>query len=292
MARWVERVFPTLPLSLILFAGPAAAQCPISALECEPDTPRWVGEFTALSANALLGGLTAGTTRLLRGGSFRDGFVDGLLGGSAVYAGKRVAAERFDGAGLIGRTVAAAGTSMVVSAGDGADLFSRFLLPVGPVLLDVRPGHGVRARLDAIAAGWMIYGVAEPELTLDPGRSLSAGAVVFRTDGKLVARDEDAHAAGLMSAGVIFLADIPAYGDAVLERAFAHERIHVLQQDFIAAAWTDPVVDGLMAKTTPTRTLSQYVRVNVATELMRALGLFVSDYEERPWEIEAIFFAR
>lgn len=280
--------------ALLAAALPAAAQCPLSAEECTPESPRWVGEFSSLSANAVLGGITAGVRRMIDGGSFRDGFLDGLPGGAAVYAGKRLASARFDGAGLLGRQLGAAGTSMVANAGEGRPLLDRLALPAGPVLVEFERGGGLPSlRLDVIAAGWTIYGIAEPELTFDAGRSLSAGAPVFLTDGKLISfGDPDAHAAGVTWAGVIFLADVPAYGARVFERSLRHERVHVVQQDFFAGAWTAPLADGLLARTPIPAAVASHIRVNLSTELMRGLGTLIPEHRDRPWEIEAIFFAR
>lgn len=287
-------LFASVMLAQLLIGAPAAAQCVISAEECRPEAPRWVGEFASLSANALLGGLTSGAMRALGGGSFREGFLSGLPGGAAVYAGKRLAAERFDGAGLLGRQLGSAGTAMVVNAGAARPLLDRVVLRAGPLLVDVAPGRGPPGlRIDPVALGWIVYGVAEPHLDLDWSRSLSAGAPVFRTDGTVIRLgDEDAHAAGVTSAGVIFIADVPAYGDRVFERSLAHERVHVVQQDFFAGAWTGPLADRLLARVVPARALTSHVHVNLSTELMRGFGRLIPEHRDRPWEIEAIFFGR
>ncbi len=282
-----------LAILAFVVATPAAAQCPVDALECQPDSPRWVGEFASLSANALLGGLTAGIVRRMGGGEFAPAFVQGLLGGGAVYAGRRVAAERFDGAGLLGRQVAAVGASIVRNAGDAAPPLSHLRLPVGPVLVDLRAGSRPSLRIDPVALGWVVYGIAEAELRLDVSRTLSAGTPVFLTSNKLLSfGGDEPHAAGVTNAGVLFVADVPAYGDVVLERSLAHERIHTLQQDFFATAWTDPLAQALLARAELSRRLGAHVSVNLSTELMRGLGRLIPDHGDRPWEIEAIFFAR
>ena len=67
------------------------------------DTSPWLTEVGFVGINAVLGGVTAGVTSLIRGNSFSDAFTAGALGGTMSYAGKRVAASRFYGAGLIGR---------------------------------------------------------------------------------------------------------------------------------------------------------------------------------------------
>lgn len=292
----MNRFAPAAVAVVVLVCGvvPVRAQCGPGPEPCRPDAPRWVGEFASLSANALLGGLTAGLSLHLHGGSFGDGFLKGLVGGSGVYAGKRIAAERFDGAGLLGRQVAAAGTSIVGNAGRGAGLFDRLSLPVGPVWLDFDGGPWPSgARIDGIALGWILYAAVEPELRFDLGRSLSAGTPVFHTNGTVLSfGDGAAHAAGVTQAGVILLADVPPYGDAFLERSFAHERIHVLQQDFMGAAWTDPLARLALDRAGAPPIVGGVLRFNLSTELLRGLGRLIPEHEDRPWEIESIFFAR
>jgi hypothetical protein len=277
-------------------AAPAAAQCPGAtsvADVCPLDPQRWVGEFTALGANALLGGVTAGVTRALGGGAFRDGFMRGLVGGTAVYAGKRVATERFAGAGLLGRQVAAAGVGLVRAAGSGEPALARVPVPIGPLWLDVRPAERrLTARLDVAALGWIVYGVLEPELHFAAGRSVSSGAAVFRTRDRVLLYGDSAHAAGVTNAGVVFVADVPAYGDAFLERALAHERVHVIQQDFLSLLWTDPLARRVVRDVCPASRVLRSIDVNLSTELMRGVGRFFKRHEDRPWELEAIFLAR
>jgi len=242
----------------------------------------------------MIGGLTAGLVQHFRGGSFRDGFTRGMLGGAVAYAGKRASAERFAGAGVLGRMVAAAGASGVRNASEAAPLFSRLTLPVGPVWLDVSPAEGsITARLDAVALGWLIYGIAEPELALDWGETLSSGAPVFETDGKLLElRGDSVHAAGLTNAGIIFIADIPAYGTNYRERYLAHERIHVLQEDQLAIQWTDPALAWAARRVPLLREIDRHIAYNLSTEILRTLGSVISRHGDRPWELEAIFFAR
>ncbi len=133
-SRWAMRNV-LLALTLVLLPAGARAQAPSNFV---PDTgaviataPHWAGEFAILSGNAVLSGVTAGVVQKLRGGSFRDGFVRGLTGGGVIYLGKRVAAERFSGAGLLGREVASLGTSMVRNASEGYGLLDDVVLPVG-----------------------------------------------------------------------------------------------------------------------------------------------------------------
>jgi hypothetical protein len=300
--RMVRAVSPVmLAVAWLSAPGMASGQNPCfdgsTEIEtgCTIDAPRWIAEFATLSANGVIGGLTAGLVRHFRGGSFGDGFVSGLLGGATTYAGKRVAAERFSGAGAIGRIVSAGGASMVRNATSGELLLSRLTVPVGPVWVELRrtgAGTSLGARIDPVALGWLVYALAEPELVLDAAESLSAGAAVFRTRGKVLSfGDDDRHAAGVTNAGVIFLAGVPAYGRSFERRALAHERVHVLQEDALAIMWTDPLATRAfrgLGEYSPSR----YVAVNLSTELLRTLAGFGSRHEDRPWEMESIFLAR
>jgi len=281
-------------------AGRTAAQdrCLVGSVDddrgCAFGAPRWVGEFTSLTANAVVGGLTAGLVQEFRGGSFREGFMRGILGGAIVYAGKRVAAEGFAGAGALGRTVAASGASAVRNAGAGEPLLDQLTLPAGPIWFTVSTRtKQVRARVDAATLAWMLYGVAEPELEFDAGESLSSLMPVFRTDGKLLQFGNDSvHAAGVTNAGVYFVADVPAYGPEAARRYRAHERIHVLQTDQFAIQWTDPAAQWLAGRLPALRPALRFVAINLSTELMRMGSGLIAEHGDRPWELESIFFAR
>lgn len=302
LRAWFRR-WPALAVVVVLCAAavsPAAAQARCFGGDvddprgCRFSAPGWVGEFATLSANSVLGGLTAGFVRHLRGGSFRDGFLDGLVGGSASWLGKRIAATSAPGAGLVGRLVSATGASAVRNAGNAEPLFSRLTLPAGPVWLDVDTRkRGLRARVDPAALTWLIYGVAEEELTLDWGETLSAGTPIFRTDGKLMVLGRDSvHAAGVTRAGVVYLAAIPAYGPETLRRFLAHERTHVLQEDQLSILWTDPLAGWALQRVPGAGNVTRHVAFNFSTELMRLVNGLIAEHGDRPWELEAIFFAR
>lgn len=276
-----------LLLALVLPA-PAAAQ------GLMPTTPHrgsttagWVEDFTLLSANVLLSGLTAGLRQELRGGSFRDGFTRGAAGGGAVYAGKRIAAGRFAGAGLLGRQVGAVGGSVVWNAAEGRGSLSRLMVPLGPARLYVRTGAeaGVIARADLHTLFWMVHGVLEPELRLDVGRSLSAGAPVFHAPGhSLVWSGIGEAATGFTPAGVVFLGE-PSRGTD-LESLFAHERIHVLQDDHLFLLAGDPLEGWILSRIPGGRVAARYVDLNLGAFLLVPLALRM-EYETRPWELEA-----
>ena len=261
---------------------------------CYFDAPRWVGEFASLSANGLLGALTGGLSRHLGGGSFRDGFVDGAIGGSIVYAGKRTAAESFAGAGLIGRSMAAVGSSSVRNASRGVPLFSHLTLPLGPLWVEFDTStREVNARLDPVALGWMAYGISEPELDLDWGGTFSDGTPVFKTHNKVLKLGGDTiHVAGVTNAGIVYSADVPAYGTGHARRHRAHEQVHVIQEDQLAIMWTDPLGRWAMGRAARLRRLRSGLAVNLSTEILRLLAHAVPEHGDRPWEVESVFFAR
>ena len=305
MSRSLAAVRMRLPVATLMMAllalastpRDAHAQCFSTPLDpdCRLDVPNWVGEFATMSANAVLGGFTAGLRQTWNGGDFSDAFVRGALGGAIGYGGKRLAIERFDGAGFLGRQVASVGHSFVRNAAEGVPLLDRINLPLYLVRLEIRPratsGPRIQPRLDVATVLWTSYAVVEEELSFDGGKSLSAGSFVFETDGKVFGSETDTtHALGRAEVGVVFLANVPQFGDEVQDATFAHERVHTLQFDQVHAYWTDPL------ETTFTRligapSMNRWLDLNPSTELIRLLGALAA-YEDRPWELEARWLAR
>jgi hypothetical protein len=256
-------------------------------------TPRWVAHFTSASANMLLSALTAGVAQELKGGSFRDGFTRGALGGLIIYGGKRISIESFAGAGLIGREVASVGASVVRNAADGLGSFERLVLPVGVIRIyrHPKPGNKWQAKIDAVALGQTIYGVVERELVFDASKSFSSGMAVFRTRNRILDLGDE-HAAGVTNAGVIFLSDVPLWGQELLQRAFAHERVHSLQMDQLFLTLNDPYDDVLLRYLPLGDRVNRWVDINVTTEFLRLLNMAIDKHGDRPWELEAIYLTR
>ncbi len=256
--------------------------------------PGWVGEFTVFSGNVLLGALTAGVSRWLRHGSFEDGFTRGALGGGVVYAGKRLAVGRFDGAGLLGREVAAVGSSVVANAGAGRATLERIDLPVmvGWVRLD-RAGGRTRldGRIDLVPLAVLAYGVAQDRLDLDVAASLSAGAPVFRASGLLFrSRLTGAQpATGVELASSVWLSEVPRFGISYSRRVFAHERVHVAQNDFFTIAWGGPLEEFIHSRLAPRGGALRRIGVGLGDPILNALSALVPHYGQRPWELEANF---
>lgn len=257
-------------------------------------TPGWVTPISLAAVNMLLSGVTAGITQELRGGSFKDGFTRGSFGGLFIYAGKRVAVEDFDGAGLLGRQINAVGTSIVRNASDGIGTFDRLVLPVGVARVYWQRGapQPWHFKIDALALGWTVYGVVEPELELNFGRTLSAGTPVFQTRGKIISFDSDGHAGGIAEAGIIFLSDVPQWGDVFLEKAFAHERVHIMQLDQVFTTLNEPYDDYVLRRLPGGSAINRWIDINLSSELLNLLSGVIDRHRDRPWELEAIYLTR
>lgn len=285
---------------LLLMPLAAWAQCPPplvppdAAPPCPDRYPSWTGELAVLGGNALLGGLSAGVMHRLRGGEFSQGFVRGVAGGAVVYGGKRIATERFGGAGLLGRQVGAVGASMVRNAGEGLNPVERLMLPVGPFWLHLQAERPrVSARLDLASAGWLITGILDPDLRFDAGMSLSAGAHVFVADDLILGgHHDDDHAHGITEPGWMALGNVPAFGRHLAGEVFRHERVHVLQMDQVFLTVTGPLERRALEALPGLRRIAPWLEINTSGLLLGVLGGAIDDYVRRPWEAEALFMSR
>lgn len=269
---------PTLVLTLTLPA-PSVAQ------ELDQDVSRrwananWLEEFGFAATNAILGGVVGGVTAVLTDeASFAEGFVDGGLGGVVSYGGKRLSSERFFGAGAMGRALASVGGAMGQDPG-GGPLPHRFSVPFGPARLHVDRTEGLyRVKADLTATYWLVYGLTHPSLRFDAGRSLSAGAPVFLTDG---AQLEDA--LGTMAGGAVFVNE---RGTTSLEATLAHERVHVAQWDQIHASGGAAVERWAADRLGLGRWLD-YVDVGLWPGIPMGGAYLVFDRAANPFEVEA-----
>lgn len=299
-----------LALVLALLPAGVRAQAPSNFV---PDTgavlataPHWAGEFAILSGNAVVSGVTAGVVQKLRGGSFRDGFLRGLTGGGVIYLGKRVAAERFSGAGLLGREVASLGTSMVRNASGGYGLLDDVVLPLGIVRLyrercpasecdagaTAPPAKLFRYRLrvDAVATGWLLYAATQPQLHFDAGSSLSMGTPVFKTDNKVMGSGEQ-RAGGFAKDGIILLSDVPLWGPIYAERAIHHEMEHVIQDDQLLGTWIRPAQATVLRRFRAGRLFDDWVDLDASNELLDLMSNAIPQHDVRPWELEAVYLS-
>jgi hypothetical protein len=270
----------------ILGSRQAAAQCATpSCPVVRAPAPGALAETAAI--NVALGGLTGLGLRVLRGGSLRQGLASGIAGaagGALVYAGKRVAVQRWDGAGFVGREVAAVGSSVVWNASAGRGVADRLVLPIGPARLYVAldEGFSVTPKLDLSAT--VAIAVASLNGEIDWERSASAGAPVFYRSAPYAQAD----VRGQQAAGVITYRDPVRRGEpgeSSLE-TLAHEQVHVIQRDQSFLFWSEPAEAALLGSTRAGRALLRHVDVGFDVAA-KVLVKQVIDYESRPWEREA-----
>lgn len=207
-----------------------------SAQDHSHEQPPWVEDLGVAGANVLTGALTAAVTAAIRGHDIPEAFLRGAVGGGVVFLGKRVAVERFGGAGLLGREIAAVGTSVVVNGGDGRGWLNEVWLPVGPAWVQVRPRERLRARVNLLDVGMLVWATTRPELRFDLERSISNGATVFVADRHRIVNGSNG-VNGLALGGVI------ALGASNLDMGTtqAHENIHVIQHDYLLHSVTRPI---------------------------------------------------
>ena len=285
-----------LPLAAvcILVAVLVSATAPTSLQaqdrSSEWTAPRWMGDVAFVGTNALFGGLSAGLMQHLEGGDFRDGFTRGAFGGMTAYAGRRIAAAEFSGAGLVGRQVSAVGASVVRNAGEGRPSLERLVFPMGPVRLYVDRAREaeVRPRVALYDLAWIVTFAARSETEVDWSASLSSGAPVFRSPQRSYKDRRGEAVDGLAAGGSIGVSDI--FHDRS-RQVLPHERVHVLQHDFAFLVWSDPVEKRIMARHRWTRELSRYVDLGLVFPTLR--GAFYRGFDIRHSqqlaEIEAMF---
>ena len=289
------RVRLVLLAALLLLPARVQGQCYPGSLtstgECRLDAPSWGGEFAAFSANALIGGLTAGVRQAVKGESFGDAFVRGALGGAVTYGGKRLAVERFTGAGVLGRQVAAVGNSVARNAGDGIGMIDQLRLPLGPLwfVVDTRRDapRRVQPRIDVMTTAYTIYGIVEENLELDFGTSLETGTPVFRTNNRLIIDDDSIEIGGSALAGTLYLADIRVWSEELRRETLAHELTHVLQSDQIFTLISDPLEDWAVDMLLRDERGQRWLDINLSSQVFALFTLAFDDYLGRPWEVEA-----
>jgi hypothetical protein len=278
-----------LPLLALAVSAASPSMVRAQCAACNDHDPRGRGEALTLGSNALIGGLAAGVRAHRAGRPFRGAFVRGAAGGTLVYAGKRVSAETFAGAGAVGRPLAALGSSVVHNAAEGRGALSRVMIPLGPLRVYVEPRRArLHARLEAASILAIAHAATRPGARFMGAQSLSSGAVVF-------ARDRGARAgiAGQQAAGVLIV-DHPENSEVDtlhLQRITAHERVHALQYDQGFLFWGVPAETWLAERFPAARRIRRYVDLGIHVPAQSALGALIP-YSARPWEVEAYFLSR
>ena len=239
-----------------------------------------------LAINGALGGFSAGMVALAKGKNPWRAALHGFGGGIALGAGKQIAGNRFDGAGLVGRQVAAFGTSIVRTASEDTLVM---LFPVGPVTFEVRPSavDRVRPRVNVISAGTMLYYIIRDDTRFDANATLSAGAPVFRVPTETVST-RDGIIFGRMDFGTIVLGARPPIMDLQRRLTLPHEAIHVAQYDFLDHVLALPPERAILRKLGVGERFLRHVDLGVVSVLLAGVLQMHMDYDDRPWEREAV----
>lgn len=286
MALRSLRSYLAASIAVATVSGPAASQT-LGPLPTPGARPSFQGEVQTLAINALLGGLVGGVARLHHDGNFGAGFTRGLAGGTVVYAGKRVAAERWSGAGFLGREVSAVGASMIANAGEGVPVLSKATLPLGPVLVQVGARTGSESRVRLYVPGVAAMGYAwSTGMRLDARESLSSGAPVFHRPAGLVS-------GGVHVAGITLYETTPAQwqdGSGRFEEMTAHERVHILQHDFAVQVFGRPIQRRALSRVPGGAKLDRYLELGFQYPIWIGASAAIP-YGERPWEKEAYFLS-
>ncbi|HEX7089678.1 MAG TPA: hypothetical protein VF192_06050 [Longimicrobiales bacterium] len=250
-------------------------------------------EFTVLGINALLGGVTSGTAALVRGRPFFRAFGLGLAGGTLVYGGKRFASwYGVPGSGIAGRFFAAVGASMIRNGAAGRGAFDLVLLPVGPLTLYLRPENDTThapVKLSLVRAALLTALIIREDFRLDPRATLHAGTPIFDMRDGVVRQTRGSITLGLALAGVVMLSDLDdrrLRGRIPRGALIAHERVHVVQDDFAEIAWAGPLEGWLLGQLPGGAWLRRYVEPGLLGLAGAALALWAGG-GEGPWEWEA-----
>lgn len=278
-----------IAVSLLLALG-STLTSPVSATAQAPDDrwadANWTDGVMFAASNALFSGTIAGLFRAFsEDGSFWEGFRTGAAGGAVAYAGKRLAAERFGGAGLVGRQLSSMGGSIAANARDGRGAFDRltFQLGLGRLYWD-RVESRVSVHPDLITIYYTALGVTNSGVSLDWGLTLSAGAPIFVTNPGMTTLDDNA--AGRAYGGVVVV-DVNASLD--VSEVAAHERIHVIQYDQQFTLWGSTAEQALVSLLGP-RVSGMLGRVDMGIGLLPFVPLIGNiPREVNPFEIEAEF---
>mgnify|MGYP001214727513 FL=1 len=250
------------------------------------------GELTVLSVNALIGGLTSGLVSAARGESFLDACRGGIAGGSLQYLGKRLTTASVPGAGLAGRLIGSTGASMIRNSAGGRGALDRVIVAVGPIVFDwttVADSQRLAARLHLGRAIFLGRMIANDDLEFDWAESLSAGAPVFRAPGRVIQGTNGSTAGGLELWGVISLSDRSIMPPLDYSRLLSHERVHLVQDDFLNVAWADPIEDRLIEAVPHGETIVRYIDVGGMYMVIAGMLNLSLPYEDRPWENEAAY---
>src|SRR5690606_32421858 len=105
--------------------------------------------------------------------------------------------------------------------------------------------------------------------------------------GRLIGTSQDTlRASGKVVENVILLSDLPWRTRQEAREIFAHERVHVLQRDQVFLTVAEPVGARIVARLPGLPRVYEYFDFHFTDLVFALLAVPVSDYDERPWEME------
>ena len=281
-----------MPFIRVLLFGSMAlgvgASQPLAAQD--HDRPQKYNSAAVMAGNAALGSLTVAIGHVFRSRQPSLGkLATGAAAGTAVFAGKAIAADRRWYAGLAGRQLASIGGSAIQNVASGRGYADRALLPWGPLRFHVErsPSLKVRAKVDVAGVVAAVIGVTGDDLEVDLGKSLQYGTVILRNTGQT----EGGNAVGSHLGGVIRYRTQTAFSGAatteIVDAIISHELVHVIQSDFLFNAWASPIESYALGKSRAGKAINRYVDLGVHVPFAAWLNGVV-EYSSRPWEREAV----
>lgn len=198
-------------------------------------------------ANAALGGITAALFKRQHRGERMRAFRDGAIGGSVAFAGKRIAVERWGGAGFIRREIGSIGHFIIANASNGDPLLSRITLPVGPVRFYVvrgDSGRTITTKFDLPSLLYAGYRLVKKD-AFAWRASASSGVLVFRVTDKPLRIWQNRCVSAFTVGGVIVMNDLTPRAVNNRNPGFAHERVHAGQFDQLFTTMSNPAEQAL-----------------------------------------------
>lgn len=233
--------------------------------------------------NAAIGLVTATAWSLVRGHGFSDGVVRGLVGGAATGVGRQIAASPFSGSGFAGREVSAVGISLITSTGDDHLTLS---FPVGPAELQLKDGNTFDWRVNVTDAIAVVVNSLHAGTHLDAGLSLSSGTFVFR-DPRGSFRTSNGEAAASEFFQSIMLSQSAFSESSQVPKVLYHENVHVLQDDYLADAVSDPIENAWLNRTRIGKRITRHFDLGLLSLPINGVANSIIPYASRPWEREA-----
>jgi hypothetical protein len=154
---------------------------------------------------------------------------------------------------------------------------------------EIRPSavDRVRPRVNLVAATTLLYYVIRSDTRVDLGATFSAGAPVFRFPTETVST-RDGIIFGRMDFGTIVLGAPPTILDAQRRMTLPHESIHIVQYDFLEQALSLPPERAILRKLGVGEGFLRHVDVGAISVMLAGVLQMHMDYEDRPWEREAV----